>query len=443
MMPVYELNLDGLVGPTHHYAGLADGNKASLANAQQTSNPMAAARQGIQKMRLMHRLGLKQAVMPPHQRPNLQLLHQLGFTGSPMAQIKQAKQCDPRLLSAAFSASSMWTANAATVSASMDTLDKRIHMTAANLTSNLHRHHEADFSQRLLKYIFSDKTYFEHHDPLPKTILTRDEGAANHSRLCKTHAHNALTLFTYGIQSSCRRFPARQTLEASHAIARSHLLNPNHVIFACQNPEAIDEGVFHNDVICVANESVLFLHEDAFLNQRNILNELQTKSACPLTIIEVRRDEITLKDAVNSYLFNSQLVTTAPNQMVLIAPSECNNQPKIKAYIDGLLADTSNPISQAHYLNLKQSMQNGGGPACLRLRIPLNERELSSIHQGVLINDTLLDDLDKWVLKHYRTQLNHNDLDDPDLITECFTALDALTSLLKLGAIYPFQTQGK
>ncbi|MDX2347040.1 MAG: N-succinylarginine dihydrolase, partial [Legionella sp.] len=33
MTAVYELNLDGLVGPTHHYAGLAYGNTASLAHA--------------------------------------------------------------------------------------------------------------------------------------------------------------------------------------------------------------------------------------------------------------------------------------------------------------------------------------------------------------------------------------------------------------------------
>ena len=71
--------------------------------------------------------------------------------------------------------------------------------------------------------------------------------------------------------------------------------------------------------------------------------------------------------------------------------------------------------------------------------MPLNEAELSAMHQGVLINDALLDRLDAWVMKHYRTELHATDLDDPALINECFTALDVLTGILKLGPIYPFQ----
>lgn len=446
-MQVYELNMDGLVGPSHHYAGLSEGNIASTTNALRVANPLAAALQGLDKIRLLHRMGIKQALLPPHQRPNLHLLHQLGFCGSPSEQIAKAMHIDPALLSACYSASSMWTANAATVSSSLDTQDGRLHFTAANLVSNLHRHQEADFSYQLLNRLFSDKNHFEHHQVLPSTLITSDEGAANHSRLCANHASSAISLFVYGKQAmhteptilAPKRFPARQTLEASQAIARSHQLDPNRVVFACQNPAVIDEGVFHNDVIAVANEHLLLIHEDAFLHQHDVFAELNAKAAFPLQIIEVSRKEISVKDAVSSYLFNSQLITLPDHTMAVIAPTDCERNESIKTFLDELLASNTNPISQVHYLDLKQSMRNGGGPACLRLRVPLNEHELSAMHQGILINDSLLDTLNEWVRSHYRTTLHATDLADPSLINECFTALDALTSILNLGSIYPFQ----
>ncbi|WP_133127831.1 N-succinylarginine dihydrolase [Legionella nagasakiensis] len=452
-MKVYELNMDGLVGPTHHYAGLSLGNIASTFNAFTVANPNSAACQGLAKMRLLHHLGVKQALLPPHQRPNLHLLHQLGFYGSPAEQISQAKKTDPNLLSACYSASSMWTANAATISASLDTRDHRVHFTAANLVGNLHRYQEADYSHQLLKKIFANEQFFHHHEPLPKTLVTGDEGAANHNRLCASHNTPAINLFVYGkralpANNSCpcpRRFPARQTLEASQAVARKHQLNLQQTLFVCQNPEVIDQGVFHNDVIGVANESLFFLHEEAFLHQADVLAALQQLANFPLHIIEVRTNRISIADAVNTYLFNSQLITLpdehGKKKMVLITPIECQHHQQIKSFIDEMLADDTNPLIEVHYLDLKQSMRNGGGPACLRLRVPLNEQELAAMHQGVLVNDTLLDDLESWVQRHYRTQLHADDLADPTLIDECFSALDELTAILNLGSIYPFQLE--
>lgn len=448
MTKVYELNMDGLVGPTHHYAGLSEGNIASTSNALKTANPQAAALQGLNKMRLLYESGLKQALLPPQQRPNLKLLYQLGFKGSPAQQLAKARKEAPELLSAAFSASSMWTANAATVSASIDTADHRVHFTAANLISNLHRHQEADFSSRLLNTIFNDENHFSHHPVLPRSSITGDEGAANHNRLCAQHAQEGLYLFVYGKHALSRnpdlshpvRYPARQTLEASAAIARSHQLNPAKVIFACQNPAVIDQGVFHNDVISVANESVYLVHEEAFVNQQALYEQLQEKSDFDLQIIEIKSRDMSVQDAVGSYFFNSQLISlTDGSGMILIAPSECEHHSKVKAVIDRLLADPSNPINKVHFLDLKQSMQNGGGPACLRLRVALNEKELKAMHQGLIIHADLLDQLNAWVIRHYRSELHPKDLDDPLLLDEGFQALDELTTLLKLGSIYPFQ----
>lgn len=447
---VYELNMDGLVGPTHNYAGLAAGNIASVNNALSPSNPQAAALQGLDKMRLLHNMGLKQGLIPPHQRPNLRLLHELGFKGSPKEQINKAFKSAPELLSASYSASSMWTANAATVSPSADTQNKKVHFTAANLVSNLHRHQEADFTKKLLEVIFSNSRYFQHHTILPRSTITGDEGAANHSRICQKHDQSGIHLFVYGKKAlgknpsilEPQKFQARQTKESSEAIARQHELLENQVIFACQNPLVIDQGVFHNDVICVANESVLLVHEQAFLQQSAVLKELHKKAAFPLTVIEITQEQLSVHDAVTTYLFNSQIISL-PNQnsMLLIAPFECQHNPYANACIEQIIADNTNPINSVYFFDLKQSMRNGGGPACLRLRVPLNEEELWAMHQGVLVNTQLLNQLEAWVLKHYRTELRAEDLADPCLINECFLALDELTHILKLGSIYPFQLE--
>lgn len=446
-MDTYELNMDGLVGPSHNYAGLAAGNVASTNNALTVSNPQAAALQGLEKMYFLFDMGLKQGVLPPHQRPNLHLLHQLGFQGTAAQQIAKAFKAEPKLLYASYSASSMWTANAATVSASADTRDKKVHFTAANLVSNLHRHHEADFSQQLLSLIFADPNYFVHHPIIPKSLITSDEGAANHNRLCQSHQHAGINLFIYGKKGmginefGPKHYPARQTKEASEAIARSHLLNPEHTLFARQNPDAIDNGVFHNDVISVANESVYLIHEQALYQQENILKQLR-KASFPLTIIEIKNQQLSLKDAVATYLFNSQLLTIPhKEEMILLAPSECQNNYAVSAVINEILAAPNNPINAVHYLDLKQSMRNGGGPACLRLRIPLTTAELAAMHQSVLITQPLLGRLKQWVLKYYRSTLASQDLVDPLLLEEHFFALDELTQILKLGSIYPFQRE--
>lgn len=442
MTRVFELNLDGLVGPTHHYAGLAKGNLASTTHAYQVANPQAAALQGIEKMRFLHKRQIKQAFLPPHERPNLELLRQLGFEGSLTTQLKKAAAY-PHLLTACFSASSMWAANTATITPSLDSQDKRVHVTPANLVSQLHRHQEADFSSHLLKIIFNDPKHFVHHSPLPKTNALSDEGAANHNRICRYHHTRGIHLFVYGRKAfdstTSTRFPARQTQEASEAIARRHQLLPEQVLYAAQNPEAIDLGVFHHDVIGVANENVILIHEKALLNQTEILNILKSKLEDKLNIIEVLEKDVAISDAVESYLFNSQLITLSENRMLLLSPQECETHPRVRPWIDTLLKKADHPIQEVQFFDLKQSMQNGGGPACLRLRVPLTKEELNTIHPDILITDEKLDLLEAWVLKHYRTSLHPNDLQDPKLIEEVHCALDELTQCLKLGSIYPFQ----
>ncbi|MCB5228003.1 N-succinylarginine dihydrolase [Alishewanella sp. 16-MA] len=445
-MQAYEANFDGLVGPTHNYAGLSVGNVASLNNAKNHSSPKQAAKQGLQKMKALHDLGMVQGVLAPQERPDLDMLRRLGFSGSDAQVMQDAAAKAPEIYRAVCSASSMWTANAATVSPSGDTPDKKIHFTPANLTNKFHRSLEPTTTGRILQAMFSDSRHFAHHLHLPDNEHFGDEGAANHTRLCSDYGQSGLELFVYGryafnqSKPAPQRYPARQTIEASQAVARLHGLTEANTVFMQQNPEVIDQGVFHNDVIAVGNRNVLFFHEQAFLNTAASLQEIKQKfpGDAQLHFIEVKNQQVSVADAISTYLFNTQLINLPSGEMVIIAPTECQEHAGVYRYLTELCQQNT-PIKNVHYFDVKQSMQNGGGPACLRLRVVLNEQERQAVNPAVMMNDTLFANLNSWVDKHYRDRLSESDLADPQLVIESRTALDELTQLLKLGSVYSFQ----
>lgn len=441
-MPAHEINFDGLVGPTHHYAGLAFGNTASMSQRMTVSRPKQAALQGLAKMKLLASMGVRQAVLPPRERPNIPWLRKIGFTGADTDVLGQAHRTDHALLAAACSASSMWAANAATVSPSSDTMDVRVHFTPANLVTNAHRALEAQETGEILKAIFADEAHFEHHAPLPSSGQLSDEGAANHTRLCDDHDLPGIEIFTYGrvaydsAAPTPMKFPARQTREASQAIARLHQLDPTKTLFIQQSPAAIDAGAFHNDVVAVGHRHVLLYHEHAFADRAGVLKALD--SVMPnLFPIEVPAERIPLSDAVSSYLFNSQLVTIPDGSMMLLAPMECQQYQRAHDLLMSLIAGS--PIGQVQFIDVRQSMANGGGPACLRLRVVLTDDQLAAIRGNVMLTDALHDDLKQWIETHYRDELRPDDLRDPNLLDESRAALDTLTRLLDLGSIYDFQ----
>ena len=439
-----EANFDGLVGPTHNYAGLSWGNVASKSNVNAVSNPKEAALQGLAKMKKLADRGYVQAVLPPHERPHIPTLRALGFAGSDRQVLEQAAQADPAILAAVSSASAMWTANAATVSPSADTADHRVHFTPANLSAKFHRSIEHRVTGRALKAIFTDESYFAHHPALPSVSHFGDEGAANHTRLCAGYGDPGVELFVYGQAAFNEsapapvKYPARQTLEASRAIARLHGLDDRHAVFAQQNPAAIDAGVFHNDVIAVGNGSCLFYHELAFLDEGGVLSDIRARLAgTELQPVRVSAAEVPIEDAVASYLFNSQLLNT-PDGMLLAVPGECREVASVSRYLDSLLQQNG-PITAVEVFDVKQSMRNGGGPACLRLRVVLSDEERRAINQGVVLTDALYERLTAWVNAHYRDKLSQQDLADPMLLDEVRKALDELTGILGLGSIYDFQ----
>lgn len=441
------MNFDGIVGPTHNYAGLSRGNVASTSNQGSVSRPRLAALQGLAKMAALARLGIPQGYLPPQERPYLPHLRNAGFTGSDEQVLQRAAREAPHLLAQACSASAMWTANAATVTPSSDAADGHVHLTTANLRAMPHRRIEPPQTTRTLRAMFREP-HFIVHDALDPEGPFGDEGAANHTRFTAGDAVGGETpgvhLFIYGARADGTgirpaRYPARQTLEASVEIARRHGIPRERCLFAQQHPAAIDQGVFHNDVISVGNGHLYLVHEHALVDQHRVLDTLQQAVGPCFCARVISAADVSVEDAVRTYLFNSQLVTLPDHRMALVLPRESEQHPGVRRVVDSMVSDPECPVALAVYLDVRESMRNGGGPACLRLRVPLTDAELAAVAPGCLYTPAQHARLEAWVNKHYRPELAPEDLADPALLRESREALDELTGLLGLGAIYEFQ----
>lgn len=433
MADVFEVNFDGLIGPTHNFSGLAYGNTASMLNQHMVSHPQQAALEGLNKMKLVYSYGIKQGFIPPQTRPNIDILRQQGYTGNDHEVILQVAKENFNLLRTASSASSMWVANAATVTPSIDSEDSKVHLTPANLLSNPHRAYESDQTYEFLKQIFPTDR-FTVHPPLAERNMC-DEGAANHMRLCTQHGKKGLHIFVYGRDDEENlnlRFPARQCLRASQQIVKNHRISEEQVVFARQNPAVIEQGVFHNDVIAMSNENVLVFHEHAYFDSARLMEEITGKferiASNQLFLIKINADQLTVEESVKSYLFNSQLVTKPDGRMLLIAPLEAN-QGRPKDVIDNII-NSGNPVDEVRFVSLNQSMLNGGGPACLRLRVPLTEDEFKEVNPGFLMDYRKLENLEEWVRRNYRVTLNIQDLKSTALFQESKKALEDLVGMI-------------
>ena len=414
-MTVREINFDGLIGPSHNYAGLSLGNLASARNAGAVSRPRAAALQGIEKMRANVRLGLAQGIFLPQWRPDGRWLTALGT---------DVGNAEPHIRAAAMSASSMWAANAATVSPGPDTADGLTHLTIANLVTMPHRSHEWPQTMAQLRVAFSDQSAFAIHPPIPAPF--GDEGAANHMRLCNGHDAPGVEIFVYG--RSGGPFPARQHVEASKAVARLHGLDPTRTLFAMQSEEAIAAGAFHNDVVAVANEHVLFAHELAFADKDRFHDDLRV--ALPsVEIIEVPASAISLADAIGSYLFNAQLVTLPTGGMALILPTEAQENAAVWRWLEAMVAGNG-PIRDLIPVDVRQSMANGGGPACLRLRVVADP---GNVDPRFLVTEAKLDELAAIVAVYWPEEIAPDDLADTRLIARIEQSWLTLVDHLQLS----------
>ena len=445
-MSAREANFDGLVGPTHNYAGLAPGNLASARNKGSIANPRAAVLEGLAKAKSLADAGLDQGLLPPQERPLIFALRQLGFDGPDDGAVwERAYRAEPALALNMMSASSMWAANAATVSPGSDAADGRVHFTPANLLTTLHRSIEGFQTYRALRRLFPDERRFAVHDALPHQAVFADEGAANHVRLCAEHGAPGVEIFVHGrdaFETWDGRFPARQTRQACEAVARRHGLDDARTVHARQSRRAIEAGAFHNDVACVGTGPALFFHEQAFEDKAAVLDAIAAAASGLFepVFVEGPQAEVPIEDAVASYLFNSQLLTwPGEERLVLLAPEETRETETTRRYCERLVAGNG-PIGAVRFAGVRQSMRNGGGPACLRLRVVLDDAERAAVNPAVWLDDALYARLTGWAERHYRDSLGPDDLGDPALVEESRAALDALTGLLDLGSdFYPFQ----
>jgi succinylarginine dihydrolase len=436
-----ELQFDGLVGPTHNYGALSPGNVASATHGGKTSNPRAAALEGLAKMRLVRSLGVVQAVLPPQPRPSLATLSRLGFRGSDEEILAASAADGGSWLRLCSSASAMWAANAATVAPSCDADDGRVHLVVANLRQMFHRAIEAAETTCVLGAVFRDPARFVVHDPLPGGGQLADEGAANHLRLSTSRGSAHLYAWgrrAWGAASGPRVHPARQTFEASQAIARLCRVEAARARFPQQHPDGIDVGAFHSDVLAVANEGFLLLHELAFVDDGALLADLHALLGAELRVVRATSAELPAARAVASYVFNSQVLSLPGGGMAIVAPVDAREDAASRALLERVVA-SGGPVRSVHYVDVRQSMQNGGGPACLRLRVVLTDDEVRALSGRVVLDDALDDALTKWVTRSYRDRLAPGDLADPMLARESLRALDELTALLGLGAVYDFQ----
>ncbi len=416
-MTLVEINFDGIIGPSHNYAGLSAGNLASANNAGAVSQPRAAALQGIEKMRANVRLGLAQGFFMPLDRPNTAWLNGLA---TDMA------SAEAHIRAAAFSASAMWAANAATVSPAPDTADGRCHLSAANLLTMAHRSHEWTGTQAQLQLAFADTQHFAVHGPVPAPY--GDEGAANFMRLCPSHGEAGLEIFVYG--KSGGPFPARQHIESSKAIARAHCLNPDRTLFIQQAEAAIAAGAFHNDVVAVANERVLFTHEQAFEEPEAAYAAIRDRMP-EAEIVIVPANRVSLADAVQSYLFNAQLVTLPDGEMALILPTEAQANANVWGWLQEHVAGNG-PIRKLVPVDVRQSMANGGGPACLRLRVVADP---ATVDPRFMADEAKLDRMAVVIAEHWPESIAPDQLGDPALVAQVQTARLALLTACDLSSL--------
>jgi len=435
--PLIDVNLDAIVGPTHHFGGIGVGNLASQSHRGVLAMPKSAAIQGLAKMRRCVGLGAKQIVIPPPHRPVAGMLRRLGYTGT-LPQMLRAAKDEPTILSAVWSASSMWTANAATVSAAASSHDGRMHLTIANLSSSLHRSLEPPQTWRMLKTVFSDPSFVVHR-PLPGSVPMRDEGAANHMRLCDATGNRGIDIFVYGSddarESAATRLYPRQSLRAAQAVARLHELDPANTFFLKQHPEAIDAGAFHNDVVAASHRHLWMHHDRAYANASSTLDAIEKRFAevtgRQLQRIVIAEADVSLAEAVTTYLFNSQLFATSGEDMTILCPGHVAQSTAATACLDKIIA-AGGPITRYESIDLRQSMNNGGGPACLRLRVPMTAQQWQSIPPTVRFDDTLAEGLTRVIERYYPDTLSLDDLATADWVTTSRAAVDMIQKYLNV-----------
>jgi succinylarginine dihydrolase len=289
-----------------------------------------------------------------------------------------------------------------------------------------HRAHEWPNTLRQLRLAFADEGHFAVHSAVPPCF--GDEGAANHMRLARAHGEPGLEVFVYGRGGG--PFPARQHEQASRIVARRHGLDPARVLFVEQSPEAIAAGAFHNDVVAVANEHVLLCHEQAFADPTAACAAIREKHP-DVEIVTVPASAVSLTEAVRSYLLNAQLVTLPTGEMALVVPTEAADSAAVRQWLETVLA-SNGPIRHIVPVDVRQSMANGGGPACLRLRVVADP---ATVDPRFLLDAATADMIESVIARGWPEQIDPADIGNEALARQVTDARGALLDALNLNAL--------
>jgi succinylarginine dihydrolase len=140
---------------------------------------------------------------------------------------------------------------------------------------------------------------------------------------------------------------------------------------------------------------------------------------------------VPIGDAIRSYLFNSQLVTPPDGAMTLVAPTECRETPSVAAWIERHLA-SNGAIRRVNFVDVRQSMANGGGPACLRLRVACDPAEVDT---RFLVDEAKLDRLAGLVAARWPEEIVSSEIQSAALIADIERARLSLLDLLGLSEL--------
>jgi succinylarginine dihydrolase len=247
-------------------------------------------------------------------------------------------------------------------------------------------------------------------------------------RLASAHGGPGVEIFVHGVAGG--GFPVRQHAEAGRAIARAHGLDPARTLHIGQSEAAIAAGAFHNDVVAVADGLTLFAHEQAFADPAGFYAELR-RLLPEVSIVEVPASAVPLGDAVTSYLFNAQLVTLPEGGQALILPAEARETASVWTWLQEMVAGNG-PIRRLELVDVRQSMANGGGPACLRLRVVADP---ATIDPRFLVDNARLDRIAALVERQWPERIAPDQLADPALWEAIERARLALLDVLELNEL--------
>ena len=263
-----------------------------------------------------------------------------------------------------------------------------------------------------------------------------------------TSAQPGVELFVYGRRGLRRRRRRRRAIRRGRrakrreAIARRHGLDP-----ARDAVRAAAPGQHRRRRVPQRRRRRRRRHVPALPRARVRRPAGGARRACATAVggafsaLVIRDDELPLADAVGTYLFNSQLL---PLRRRSLAARRAGGMPRASRSVAPArpARRDGSPIAEVLTFDLRQSMRNGGGPACLRLRVPLTDDDRRAMRGERVPRCRARCGARRLDPPALSRPARPADLRDPALLDESRRALDELTGLLRLPSIYPFQLRG-